>query len=335
MMTPSRPAACSCAATAALVVLALGLASTAGWGCSSDSSPYNRLTSLRVLALRSDPAVPLPGQTATLSAKVFTPSPDPQAPTADDPSLTYAWSWCPFPGTAGTGYPCLVTNDEVQSFTGGLAPALDLGTNPTASLAYPADFSTLDSAVCQGKAGMAGLDCTGGIPILIRLVVTTASDPKWVTSVFTMRLGRTAADANTNPEISGLAAVVNGAPVGIDASNSNHVSLVRDVENALQLPADLVNQSETYAGTDDSGNPATVQERLFVTWFVETGDTKQQSTGLILGTTDPQVFLQDTWTPATSKDYPRTSARIFLVIRDNRGGVGWFPGQVDLTEVTP
>jgi hypothetical protein len=302
---------------------------------------------LRVLALRSEPAVPMSGETATLSALVYTPPPDPLAPSGLDPTLTYAWSWCPFPGPSGQGYPCLKTIEDVQAAIKITAPASDLGHGPTASFPY-----TIDSAVLQGlckatsgSGGMGGaggvpggieqlpqLDCTGGVPIQIKLVVKTDGDPKGVTSVFTMRLGLEATDANANPAIAGLEVLQNGAAVAIDAANTSGVTLTRDIENPLQLPADLVNQSEKYLGTDDNDHPAMVDERLFVTWFVETGDTKDQATGLIVGTSDPQVLLHNTWTPAVVKTYPRTTARILLVLRDNRAGVGWYEGRVNLAE---
>ena len=336
---PARPAPW-------VLAIAAGLGIATALACSSNSDPYNRLTTLRVLALRSEvyvdashpeigvtpAAVPAPGQSVRLSALIYTPPAGPTAPSGLDPTLTYAWSWCPFPGPAGQGYPCLVTKDEVAMVTAGTAPDLDLGHDPTASFPHTIDPALLEKNLCGGMGGMAALDCTGGVPIQIALVVKTASDQTGVKSVFTMRLGLLATDANSNPAISGLAAFQNGAPIAIDPANTNGVTLIRDVENPLDLPSDLVNQSETYLGTDSSNQPAMVQERLFVTWFVETGDTKDQSTGLIVGSSDPQIFLHDTWTPAIVKKYPRTSARILLVLRDNRAGVGWTEGQVNLAE---
>jgi hypothetical protein len=353
MIAPRLPRSVSARSAPWVLWVAAGLAIATGLACSSDSDPYNRLTTLRVLALRSEPAVPLSGETATLSALVYTPPPDPLAPSGLDPTLTYAWSWCPFPGPAGQGYPCLLTNEGVQAATEGTAPALDLGHGPTASLPYTIDSADL-KRLCKAAGGTGGtggtagaggaggvpggieqlaqLDCTGGVPIQIKLVVKTDGDPKGVTSVFTMRLGLEATDANANPAIAGLEVLQNGAGVAIDAANTGGVTLTRDIENPLQLPADLVNQSEKYLGTDDNDHPAMVDERLFVTWFVETGDTKDQATGLIVGTSDPQVFLHDTWTPAVVKKYPRTTARILLVLRDNRAGVGWYEGRVNLAE---
>lgn len=319
--------------------MALGVAS--GLACSSDADPYNRLTTLRVLAVRSEPAVPAPGETATLSALVYTPPADPQAPAGSglDPTLSYAWSWCPFPGPAAQGYPCLVTSAEVQMVTAGTAPDFDLGSGPTAALPHTIDPGLLERNLCLGMGGQPPLDCTGGVPVQIKLVTKTDSYPKGVTTVYTMRLGLLGTDANANPAISELAALQpsdgGGSSLPVDATNSQAVTLIRDVENPLRLDPSLPDQSETYLGTDDSGAPAMVRERLFVTWFVETGDTKDPSTGLIVGSSDPQVFLDNTWTPAVVKKYPRTTARIVLVIRDNRAGVGWFEGLVNLAEATP
>lgn len=311
------------------------LALFAALDCSSDFDPYNRLTSLRVMALRSDPAIPLPDETATYSALVYAPAPG-DAHT-EDPTLTYEWQWCPFPGTGNDGYPCLVTEDQVKMISGDPTLSLALGNGPTATLRNPANAATdLKQTLCGGGGGFAKVDCTGGFPIQIVLTVRTATDS--VKTVFRTRWGLDPIDANANPVLSALSATTDGADQIVDATNANAVTLVRDRETKLSLDGALVGQSETYQGLDDNGDPATLQERLFVSWFVETGDTKDPSTGYIPGMSAPEVLLQNRWTPGLEKKYPATTARIFLVLRDNRAGVDWSMGQVNLAnppEPTP
>jgi hypothetical protein len=294
--------------------------------CSGDFDPYNRLTSLRVLAIRSEPAVPLGDETATFSALVFAPAPgDPQSA---DPTLTYAWQWCPFPGTSNDGYPCLVDDDQLRAVSGDPAQSLSLGDQPTASLRNLVTSPEVKAMLCDGAGGIGAVDCTGGFPLQIKLIVSTATAS--VTTIFRTRWGLAPQDANANPTLSALSAQLGGADQLIDSANSAGVSLVRDQENDLALDPALVDQSETYQGLDDSGQMATLQERLFVSWFVETGDTKEASTGYIPGKSAENVLLTNTWTPALEKKYPASTARIFLVLRDNRAGVSWTEGSVNL-----
>ena len=334
-----------------LQIAALGVLGLAVFvGCSETSDPYNRVNTLRVMAIRSEPAIPLPGETATYSALVL--APDPADPSLPDSTLTYEWTWCPFPGAADDGYPCLLTDDLKKTLPADVVNALpqeDLGTDPQAMLANAVDPAIL-GAICEGMGGnMGGLDCTGGFPVQIKLVVKTATDE--VKSVFRTRWGLKAEDANTNPTVDALDFVLKdtstsmdagamdaGAPtvtktLAIDETNSQKVALVRDEANDLRLRDTLIDQSETYMGLNDQipPLPATLKERLFVSWFVESGNTDEMSTGYIPDKTTKDIFLKNAWTPGTTKKYPRDTSRIFLVIRDNRAGVGWYQGLVNLT----
>ena len=66
-----------------LLVAAAGALPAAG--CAADWDPFNRLNSLRVLAIRNEPVAPASGETTTFSALVYTPS-------GQDPAtLEYSW----------------------------------------------------------------------------------------------------------------------------------------------------------------------------------------------------------------------------------------------------
>ena len=100
-------------------LLFLGLSLALG-ACEEDFDAYNDIKGLRVLAHASDkPQLP-PNESATLSALV----------TED---ADYAWSWCPFPGPAESGYACALTHADVQAFadevlaTPVVIPDFDLG----------------------------------------------------------------------------------------------------------------------------------------------------------------------------------------------------------------
>ena len=327
-MRPARRAALlACAATAALA---------ASSGCRPDFAPYNRVQSLRVLGMKSEPAAPITGDTGTLSALVFTPT--------DDPSLTYAWSWCPVPGAANDGYPCLVDEATLDTIADGIPtprpPPYDLGTDPTAMLANAIDPTFL-GLVCAGM--LPGIpvkpDCTYGFPFQVKLTVKTDTDQ--VDAVETMRW-RFAAPAtpttpaipatpiNANPIIDALEATIAGNPVPI--ADPPVATLPRTVATPLHADMSEAN-AEMYDGpVDANGNPTTLVERLFLTWFVETGDTNDSRTSFISGSTAFPDMLVNSWTPAAVKDYPAGTARLFVVAHDSRGGVGWQQGTVNLED---
>jgi hypothetical protein len=86
--------------------------------------------------------------------------------------------------------------------------------------------------------------------------------------------------------------------------------------------------AEVYAINDSTIADQT--ERLFLTWFVETGDMDDQRTSFFSGSTSFDDLVKNVWTPAKTKDYSPSTARIYVVAHDSRGGVGWRGGVVNL-----
>ena len=314
-----------CLARCCLAGLAIA-AALAGAGCGPSLDPYNRLTSLRVLAIASDPPQPAPGETTTLSALIYLPE---LGAGEGLPGVSYAWSWCPVPGNPDNGYQCTVTPAELAmlSSAGVALPPLDLGTGTTAKLAHTVNPAAL-AELCKGVPGIPA-NCDGGFPVEVRLTVKTAVDQ--IVSVTQVRLRLDGNDPpNLAPPIEGLVAVVGGAevPIGVEPA----VTLPRDAVTVIKakVPASAI---ESYQGIDDNLQPARVQERLTFTWFVESGDTDSQRTEFATGVSFDRA-LRNKWTPALSKDYPKSESRLVVVARDNRGGVSWHDGIVRL-EPTP
>lgn len=313
----------------ALAALWTGLTAAAA-GCRPDFAPYNRVTGLRVLAIQSEPAAPQLGETATFAALVVTPSTEPAVP------ITYHWSWCPFAGSASDGYACPVDEallDAIPGAQGASVPPFDLGTAPTATFTNSIPAAAFDF-ICQGNlpGAPAGFkpDCSIGFPI--QIMVTVATDADTVTAVQTVRLRfDPAMTANANPTIADLNAIIDGtpAPIVATAADGPLLTLPRTTETRLRVDMD-VSEAESYQGNDDDGNRTTLTERLFLTWFVESGDTNDARTSYYAGSTDFAALLKNGWTPAAEKDYAPASARIYVVAHDNRGGVAWRAGTVDL-----
>lgn len=300
------------------LLLALGLLLTA---CTPDFDPYNRLTSLRVLAVRSQPVAPAPGETTTLDALVYLP--DTGAVTADapDPAVSYEWSWCPLVGGVDQGYPCLVTEAQVAAATGAPPPAFDLGTGATAMLPHTLDPKVLETACAGTTPGLppAGR-CDGGFPVMVRLKVSARGAS--VTAVRTVYL-RYAPDQqpNENPSVSALGAELNGGVQPLDGN----ATLPRDTKTWLRV-AIPPEDSESHPGHDDQGQTAMVRERLNLTWFVEGGDTRTMRTTFLDGQLTLEQASRNQWTPPLERDYARDTARVIVVIRDDRQGVGWTTG---------
>ena len=306
---------------------ALLLAVAAGAGCGGDFDPYERLTSLRVLALQSEPVAPAPGESTTLSALVYTPPP---ANATMLTTLSYEWSWCPFAGTANSGYPCLVTEAQLTALLG-MPVSFALGTDATAKFTHMFDPALLQ-AICAGQPGLPPPpDCREGFPITLKLTVSTGSEQ--VTAVRPLKLLlKAAAQPNTNPALGrDMVATIDGNDVALPESTTllpgtaptDLPLLKRRADNAVKADV-TVDAAEVYDGFDDNGNPASVTERLFLSWFVETGTMKHPRTGYNATTTIPfDTLLTDVWRPDRTQLYPRTTAQLFVVLRDSRDGVTW------------
>ena len=302
--------------------LTLGLLTAAVFtaGCGPGFDPYNRLNSLRVLAIRSEPSAPASGEATTITASVYTPDGTPPA---------YDWSWCPFVTAAGA--PCPISETDLAALTGVTIP-YHLSSDPTAMFMDSIPDASLEAA-CAARPGIPAPDCTDGFPIQIKLTVTTADDE--VQAFRQLRLRFRAEQApNANPALDHLYAIVGDADPASLQDVLAPLVLPRHVETVIGavLADGGGNGAESYAGKDDNGNPAQLVERLNLSWFVENGTTNHERTTFI----DGQIAIEDAtkikWTPAFKKDYASSTARVVVIIRDNRDGVGWIDGLVKLRE---
>jgi hypothetical protein len=319
-----------------LAAVAMWMSAAAGVGCGPGFDPYNRLNSPRVLAIQSEPVAPAPGETSTLSAKTYTPN---------GIALTYDWSWCPV--TPAVGTPCPYTDDDLTALAG-VPVTLHLGNTKTVPFQHniPADLLQM---LCNGMPGFPMPDCTGGFPIQVRVAVCTDSDPAGCTTTKTaveavrgMRLRlhpADATDANANPTITGLHALIAGMDTPADLTATPSPTLVRKKELVITADIHPEQDAEVYLGHDDAGLVAMVPERLTLSWFVESGDTNHQRTSYIQGTTaSGDASDRVKWTPAylkDEKDAVRTDlsmSRVIVIIRDDRDGTAWIDGNAQLVE---
>ena len=318
-ISPSRlaPVAGPGAVAAVLLLSATGLAA----GCSEGFDPYNRLVTPRVLAIRSEPVAPAPGESTVLDALFYLPP--------GDRVDSVTWSWCPFAGSSVDGHPCLITEEDLATLNGGSpVPSYDLGQGETATFEHTLEPDLLASACELGAEQTVDvIDCSGGFPSVIRLSLVTEQGHE-IDSVRNLRLRfDDSQDPNQNPRVEGLSALLGDAEEEIGDEPS--VTVPRKEETILraQVPADVI---ETYTGLDDEGQPEERSEDLFLTWFVESGDTQSQRTTYIEDVEPLEDATQNEWEPDGPVDYPRETSEIVVVVRDDRDGVAWQRGVVTL-----
>jgi hypothetical protein len=304
-----------------LLLSTLALVLLAG-ACDDDFTPYVRLNKLRVLAVAAEPARPGPGETTTLTPLIYVP---PGMP------VSRRWSWCPMVGEAGRGYPCLVDEGTAAAWAGAGTPLppFDLGTGETATFPHQISADLL-RALCTGAVNGVPLpalpDCSAGFPITVRLTVQTAGDQ--VVTVRTLHLRfDPAQQPNQNP-------VVDQLLVGDGAGQRPLEGATIPAQKSAETPiAALVPEAaaEAYSDRDDQGRPMAAREQLTLTWFVEAGEPEHHRTSFIEGSIPLPQASRNQWTFPDREEAAPDGARLILVLRDNRGGVGWREASVRLT----
>jgi hypothetical protein len=273
--------------------------------CSDGFDPYSELSSLRVLAVASQPAMPRPGVSAKLSALVY-------APPGQD--VTYRWSLCPVVAKAKDAYACPITPEAAAAVFGGGLPVFELGSTPEVTLTHGLAPATLAGLCARGiaAAGYAdSVDCDLGFPISV--VLDVGSGDKSLRAGFVVYLP-TSDDAgadNHNPTILDLTA--DGVSVGeaLAALPGAKLSV------GAAVAADAVERRPAFPF--ESGTESRL-ERLTFSWFADTGSWNKDRTSFIDGETTLADASANPW---TAPDVLPGSATFAVVVRDDRGGVGW------------
>lgn len=305
--------------------VAVGLLLAGLAGCGADFDSPAQLSKLRLLALQAAPVNPAESETTTITPLVYSPS---------DADLEFAWSWCPLLGQANDGYVCPVSQDQADAMlaAAGVAaplPAFDLGAGPVASWTNPFSPAALGALCGAGLDGQA-VDCKGGFPIRVSVRVAQGTQTQEGTTV--VRLPLTAgAVSNANPVPGALSVDLPAGTQALDDAGTVQVPRLRD--NLLHVAIDD-GQAQTYPGTDASGAAATLRETLLFSWFAELSGLDNHRTLFIDGVDTLDGAAADKWKPPAARDDGRPASRLFVVVRDDRGGVGWTSATASL-EPTP
>lgn len=265
--------------TKLLVALCLWLSGVLVWSTSCALPQLARqehITSLRILAIRSEPPFVAAGKTITLSALVAYPGQE---------EISYAWFACPKENQSNGG--CANETD-----------AIPLGNTPTVTYEVPSSYYPKNpSQVVLFK----------GKYLPITLVVKAGSQTE--TSV--KRVVVTPLFGNRNPSFENVALFQ-----GTQTTPLLSPWVVSYGTVCRLVPTLQGNPSESYLTLDTNGKPYTVKEELTFSWYVTHGSLKG---GRISEMDKPEKRWQLPSTPQPERGEPR----LYVIVRDGRGGVDW------------
>jgi hypothetical protein len=320
-----------------------------------DFPEYNELEGFRVLAVQAEPPTIAFGEDTTLSALVFVED-------GDAGDVDYEWSWCPARLPSAVGGECAI--DEALVAGLGLGEvSFDLGQEPTATFTHAVPEDVL-GALCNSDADASGdldagvddaahdgeddgqgflLDCSQGVPISVQLVARRGDAT--ITTIKELRLLRAGDPRNENPRIDGLSHAL--VPEGTAEDDVEDVvreddatAVADDGDSELKLGewyrmfADVPDDAAEMFTRPPRGFETEGQdklENLAISWFVSAGSTERERTAFTDGTSEFSDLFGNTWKLPKSGDRDPGPAQIFLIIRDERGGIGWLQRTVELT----
>jgi hypothetical protein len=289
---------------------ALALAPLLLAACSNDFAPYSKLDRLRVLAIRAEPPNPAPGERCELDALIFAPSGEP---------VSYRWGFCPVQAQAQDAYACPIDEALAQAILGS-SPPFDLGTADTADFTNPFPASLLAQLCANGlRSGdrTLAIECNPDYRVTVTLDVATSGDS--LQAAFTVNLPASdTPEINANPTVLGLS--VDGTPL-TDVPTLVPVQAGASVSVAAQLSADSVEQRMIPPAEGGSG---VRKENLIFSWFADAGSLDKDRTVYLGGETGLDQAAQVRWTPPAAGEWPDQGlVNLAVVVRDDRGGVGW------------
>jgi hypothetical protein len=309
-----------------LTALVLALLTCAG--CDGNLPEYNQLEGFRVLALRASPPSLSEGESTTLDALAFVED-------EPNPSLRYRWSWCPARLPSAIGGDCALDEAELARLLGVDSDEVDfdLGDEATAELAYPAQ-SDVFRAACENSADSeaqaAVFSCEGGFPISIRADITYGEQTIRIQKEVWLLFGDL--PANENPELGAVSflKVSNEAdPVSWPEETAARLALGERYEVRVEVDESSAELFVPEATAVDP-SPEERQESLYITWFVSSGETDEKRTSFVKDGLSLADFGENEWLLPKVGDEQRDAARMFLVLRDERGGVSWLSRDAEL-----
>lgn len=285
-------------------------------GCDEDerAEPY-QVEELRVLAIRAEPPESTDSTPVTFDALVVEGSGD----------LTYAWRLCPFAGPAELGYPCLadeIPEKDIELIPEDLRPCILGETASTPSFeATPCSFDTYEfilEAAAKEQGFPLDLSPETGLEMSVRLQVT---DETGRTVDAIKGFAVTGSESpNSNPVLSGVVVQEEPElePESGDVWEEDEI-LVIDLEEAPILQVTYDPASAELVSSEESVEA--VPEELLFSWYATSGVFER-------GRTAPDL-MDNEFRP--DGDMASADDRIWVVVRDGRGGIGWIERRFSVT----
>ncbi len=285
------------------------------WGCPGDLEKQSEVVKLRVLAVQAepaelivDPAQPLPR--TTLTALAVEPS---SAPTAMEFALCTVQEAVPppdvdCPGTQGIPLPSAGPTSAVLDLGDPRAIALALqlaqdggvadgGALPPEGIPVLVGFRATAPAHMLPDGGPPGAD-GGDVQVFLGLTTVTARGP--------------GAPPNQNPGIAALWMGDAGIEIAADGST---VAPASTTQRLTPVPA---------PGSKEPADGGV--EALGYSFFATAGSISDLRSTDTTATGQPADTFVDWTTPGSAQQ-----ARLWVVVRDGRGGVGWIARSVQVT----
>jgi len=277
------------------------------------------ITKLRTLAIGAEPAALGPGEVVSFSALVVNPA-SPVPP-------TLKWEVCLLTDSPDNEYRCL-SSPEFGDL------GFELGEGSSQQLPYDV-FEQLDVDV-EALCALFGSDevpdfvslpsCDEGLPVTIRLTAESEGDVEIAIREFLILDDTEAArdDRNTNPQSGNL--LVNDVGLG----SGEPVQVFQGGEEEflqLSLEVDLTTEAQSWEPVDPDNEGqrlAAEREVLRASWFSTLGEFEYAVTYYSEGITeDDELITNELRLPRRDPDAVGSTVRVWVVLRDNRGGVSW------------
>jgi hypothetical protein len=272
----------------------------AAWACTPSFEGQEIVRDLRILAVQADPpeaAIDLStGKTAPVQVRVLSVDPAPRGPLAADGSLC-------FPTDSGR---C----DEVQSVPIGPAQMVaDEG---------PSWILQVPPAIAQAAVQDDDLKGFGGVRVQLSVSISDGDPQGPVFAEKVLLFSPPGGSVNHNPSIASLELTNDGAPAGTVLPGDLPSFAVGVPIGILPRLSQGEGGAETYTTVDLQGNPVTLTEAPRYSFFTLLGADLDTATGdePLPGTKPPKGLVRLT-------PLQRGPGRLWIVVRDGRGGIGW------------
>lgn len=292
-----------------LRLAAAGFVSTALLACSNDFEPGSRVTKLRLLAVQAEPAFAQPGEHVQLRMLVADPEVRP---------LSWAFGTCTNP-QASTVNGCL---DALDAPLVGRAPegdgfGLDVPLDVLANVPEAARNGAAIGALLVACPGMLAEGETQGVPVRCERDAAALGLSEFELGM--KRIFIRERDRNLNPEITGVRWDGEDWPedripevAACDASKREFDDCPAELSHRIELST-----SEPEHGRDERDDA--FSEQTIVQYY--------SSEGLFEHEVQVAAKASNRW---VAQGGGERVARLWLVARDDRGGVGWVTRQVQV-----